>query len=188
MDYSLYVSRFTSSTQTIQHRGCDIVMRTCCVKNGLVMVVILLFVGVAVQPAIAVNPIYSDNEDNCNICPKVSKLHLVRLKSLIKRVEILNNKLSVMSKHNPEVADKYKELSDRITTLTDINKEVKTDATSWDFPIFCKFLEILAESVIAIGYYGLDFIYGILVTLFPKLEYIIYGILVTLFPKLYILI
>ena len=81
-----------------------------------------------------------------------------------------------MSKHYPEVTDKYQELTDSINALTDINKEVKIDATSWDFPIFCKFLEFLAESVIAIGYYGFDFIYGILVTLFPKLEYIIWYI------------
>ena len=41
-------------------------MRTCCVKNGLVMVVILLFIGVAIQPAIAINnPIskYGNNND-----------------------------------------------------------------------------------------------------------------------------
>ena len=49
-------------------------MRTCCVKNGLVVVVILLLVGVAVQPVIAVNPISTDNEGDCSICPKVSNL------------------------------------------------------------------------------------------------------------------
>ena len=41
-------------------------MKTSCVKNGLAVGVILLFIGVAVQPAIAVNPISSDNEENCN--------------------------------------------------------------------------------------------------------------------------
>ena len=83
-----------------------------------------MFTGIAIQSAIAVNPISGDNEDDCDICPKVSKIHLVRLKSLLNRVETLNNKLLVMSKLNPEVEEKYQELSDRITILpVSINRE-----------------------------------------------------------------
>jgi len=41
-------------------------MRTSCVKNGLAVGVILLFIGIAINPAIAVNPIPSDNEEDCN--------------------------------------------------------------------------------------------------------------------------
>ena len=67
-------------------------MRTYCLKNGLVVGVILLFIGIAIQPAIAVNPISTDNEDDCDICPKISNLHLVRLRSLINRVETPDNK------------------------------------------------------------------------------------------------
>jgi len=65
-------------------------MRTSFVKNGLVMVVIVLFIGVAVQPSIAINPISSDNEEDCSICPKVIKTHLVRLKEILLRFETLN--------------------------------------------------------------------------------------------------
>jgi len=102
-----------------------------------------LFTGIAIQPAIAVNSISSDNEDDCSICPKVNKQHLVRLKSLINRVETLDNKLSVISKYNPEVAEKYQELFDRITTLKEMSKELKPD-TSWDdHPIICNILAIL---------------------------------------------
>ena len=46
-----------------------------------------MFVGVAVQPAVADTPISSYNEEDCDICPKVSKL---------------------------KVVEKYQELSDRI--------------------------------------------------------------------------
>jgi hypothetical protein len=109
------------------------------IKNALVVGVILLFVGVAVQPSIAVNPISSDNEEDCNICPKVSKTHLVRLKSLINRVETLDKKLSVVSKHNPESTEKYQEISDRITTIKEMSKELITD---WKYPIICSFLII----------------------------------------------
>jgi len=80
------------------------------IKNGLIVGVILLFIGVTVQPAIAVNPISTDNDEDCEICPKVKKTHLVRLKSLINRVETINNKFSVISKHNPEIEEKYQEL------------------------------------------------------------------------------
>ena len=81
-------------------------------KNLLIAVgITILFLGLAIQPSIAVNPISSDNEEACNLCAKkVSKTQIVVLKSLINRVETLNNKLSVVSKHNPEVAEEYQEL------------------------------------------------------------------------------
>jgi len=107
-------------------------------KNILICVgITILFLGLAIQPSIAVNPISADNEDDCSICPKVSSLHLVGLKDLINRVETLNNKLSVGVKHNPDVAEKYQELSEGITTLTKMSKESKPDK---DYPIICDIL------------------------------------------------
>jgi hypothetical protein len=94
------------------------------IKNGLVMVVFLLFVGVAVQPSIAVNPISSDNKEDCNLCPKVSKPYLVRVKRLLNRLE------------TPIFKEKYQELSDRIITLKEMNKEIKQDVQRGN-PIIC---------------------------------------------------
>jgi len=92
-------------------------------KNILIVVgITTLFLGLAIQPSIAVNPISSENEDDCSICPKVSKPHLVRLKRLLDRFEKYNERLSVISKHNPEVEGKYQELSDRINPLSEMNK------------------------------------------------------------------
>ena len=108
--------------------------------KGLVVGVILLFIGISIQPAFAINSISSDNEEDCSICPKVSKQHLVRLKSLINRAESLNNKLLVMSKLYPEVAEKYQELSDRIITIKEMNKELKPDRK---YPIICTILLII---------------------------------------------
>ena len=85
-------------------------MKTCCVKNGLGVVVILLFIGVAVQPVIAVNPISSDNEEDCSVCPKVSK---------------------------QQELGKYQELFDRITTLGEMNQGLKSDR---EHPIICNIL------------------------------------------------
>jgi len=126
-------------------------MRTSCVKNGLVLGVILLFIGVVFQPSVAVNPISSDNEEDCDICPKVSNQHLVRLRSLIDKVETLNNDISLMSRLNPEVVEKYQELSDRI----------------WSFPISCGILKILANFGEKVGYELWNFV--LTLDNFPKI-------------------
>ena len=108
--------------------------------KGLVVSVILLFIGVAVQPSIAINPVSSDNEEDCDICPKVSNLHIVRLKSLINRFEKYDNLLSVLSKHNPEFEKKYQVLSNRLSTLKELNKEIKS---YYPYPIICNILLII---------------------------------------------
>lgn len=102
-------------------------------RNGLAVAVILLFIGVGIQPAIAKLSIIttSDNEDDCNLCPKVSNQHLVRLKSLISRLETLNTKLSVLSKHYPEFEGKYNGI------LNILNTDKILDNS---YPLRCKIL------------------------------------------------
>jgi hypothetical protein len=73
----------------------------------------ILFLGLSIQPSIAVKPISSDNEDDCSICPKISKL---------------------------KELGKYQELFDRTTTLKEMNKELKSDS---DRPIICAILDFL---------------------------------------------
>ena len=105
--------------------------------------IILLFIGVAVQPAFA-NEVStttsSDTEDECDICPKASKSHLVLIKSLINRVEKYDNQLSVSSKLNLEIGEKYKELSDRISSIIEIDNGLNTNG---DYPIICNILFLL---------------------------------------------
>ena len=87
-------------------------------KNILTVIgITALFLGLAIQPSIAITPTSSEGEDDCNLCPKVSSLHLVGLKSLLNRMEKYDNLLSLLSKHNPEVAEKYQKFSDRNTIL-----------------------------------------------------------------------
>ena len=43
-------------------------------REVLVIGIILLFVGIAFQPAVAVTPKTTVNDDDCNLCPKVSNL------------------------------------------------------------------------------------------------------------------
>lgn len=120
------------------------------IKNGLVVGVVLLFIGVAIQPAIAVNPISSDNDDECNLCAKkVSKSQLALLKNSLNRIEKYDIQLSALSKLKPEVAEEYQELSDRITTFTETSKEFNFD---WDFPIICKILAYLSLPFFIVSY------------------------------------
>ena len=113
----------------------------------------ILFLGLSINPTIAVNPISSDNEEDCDICPKVSKTHLVRFRSLINRVETLDNKLSVISNHNPEVAEKYQELFDRITTLVEMNKELNPDSPLQNYQKICSIIVPVFSILQMIGFF-----------------------------------
>jgi len=87
-------------------------------KNILTVAgITILFLGLSINPAIAVNPVSSDNEEDCSICQPVSKQHLVLIKSLINRLETLDYKLSLLSKLNPELEEIYPEVSERISIL-----------------------------------------------------------------------
>ena len=55
--------------------------------------------------------------------------------------------LSVISKHNPKVVEEYQELSDRITTLIEMNKELKPNR---NYPIICAILGIISVPFILI--------------------------------------
>ncbi|UCF49492.1 MAG: hypothetical protein JSU91_07020 [Thermoplasmatales archaeon] len=112
--------------------------------KALVVGVIVLFIGVGVQPAIAdvSNISISDSNEDCNLCPKVSKQHIVRIKGLIDGLDTLNTKLSKVSKLNPELEEKYQDLSDRIAVLSEIN-EVYLSEQKGDNPIICGILVIM---------------------------------------------
>ena len=56
-------------------------------KKGFVLGIIVLFIGISVQPAIAVTPKASISEDECDICPAINKI-----KSLVEKNE--NKKLT----------------------------------------------------------------------------------------------
>jgi hypothetical protein len=53
------------------------------------------------------------SDDDCNLCPKkVSKSHIVLIKSLLNRLEKYDTQLSVLSKLNSELDEKYKDFND----------------------------------------------------------------------------
>jgi len=86
-------------------------------KNILTVVgITILFLGVSINPAIAVNPISSDNEDDCSICHPISNLQEI---------------------------EKYKELSNRFTTLKEMNKKINPITPREDNQTICKILWIV---------------------------------------------
>ncbi|UCF49716.1 MAG: hypothetical protein JSU91_08205, partial [Thermoplasmatales archaeon] len=89
----------------------------------LVVGIIVLLLGIGIQPAIAnvSNISISDSKDDCEICPKVSNKNLVLIKSLINRLEIFEKQLSVLSRFYPEFEDKYQEVSEAISTIQGLN-------------------------------------------------------------------
>ncbi len=82
-------------------------------NRELVVGVILLFIGIAVQPSIAVIPISSDNEEDCNICHPFSNLQEI---------------------------EKYKELSNRFITLKEMNRKINPITPREDNQTICKIL------------------------------------------------
>jgi len=84
-----------------------------------------------------------DIEDDCDLCSKVSKSHLIRLKSLLNRLEKNNIKLFTMLKNKPRVEEKYQELSKRINEFLEVYNGLKPDTPIENIKPLCIFLLIL---------------------------------------------
>ena len=103
--------------------------------------IVILFLGVTIQPAIATVE-SKTSDDDCNLCSKkVSKSHLERLTTLFERLEKCDNQLSEQSKLYPELEEKYQDLSNRFTTLTLLNEIIKLNS-NWflGYIVICSFL------------------------------------------------
>jgi hypothetical protein len=89
-------------------------------KKGLVVGIIILFICVGVQPAFAIdtNQSIDDNmSEDCKECNEVSDANLIKLESLLDRLEKRTKLLLVLSKNNPEIKDNYDKLADTISKL-----------------------------------------------------------------------
>jgi hypothetical protein len=105
----------------------------------IVVGIIALFLGLAIQPSVAVQPDITESDKDCNLCAKkVSKSHLILIEILLNRLERYDNLFSVLSKRNPIIELKYKEISENIGILKEM-----TDNINWDFPVFCEIMETL---------------------------------------------
>ena len=91
-------------------------------KKALVICIILLFLGVGFQPALA-NEV-SDVDEDCLECQPVNRIDLLKVKLLLIRVEAITNVILSKYGHIPEVAEKCKVASDKISILKDMNEEL----------------------------------------------------------------
>ena len=101
----------------------------------------------------------SDTTENCNYQP-ISNLHLNRIERLSNRLEKLSNKLeiyinivSILSKNNLVIAEKYKDSSNEIVTIKELNEELKTDIIFQDSSFICDILVTIFYIVEIMLYY-----------------------------------
>ena len=90
-------------------------------KKALVCGVILLFLGVGFQPALA-NKVsissVSDVEEDCLECQPVNRVELLRVKLLLIRLEVFTNVILSKFGHIPEIREKCEEASERISEIS----------------------------------------------------------------------
>ena len=113
-------------------------------KKGLVVGIIILFVGMGVQPALAVeNKVSTDKVEDledCD-CQEIDDEQLGILKKYLNRFESNIKKLSLLFKDNSEIANEYEELTNSIQEMNIvINSDIK-------FPILCEFFTNILESL-----------------------------------------
>ena len=103
-------------------------------KKALVIGVILLFLGVGVQPALAneVSNTVSDVDEDCIECQPVNRIDILKVKLLMIRVEAITNVIISKYGHIPEITEKYEEVLDIIDSSRVL-----------DYPIICGILLIL---------------------------------------------
>ena len=118
-------------------------MRNVCFKKGLVVGVLILFLSVGLQPALA-NEVSitktSESKGDCG-CQPVNRAELLRVKLLLIRIEAITNVILSKFGHIPEVAEKCQEITNRIETFKEMNNELKLSSSLWDFQIICSILK-----------------------------------------------
>jgi len=106
----------------------------------LALGVVVLFISVSFQPVIAVdNKSYTndtENESDCG-CGIISDVQRIRFEKLLNRIEIHTQKLLLI--------EKYKELSNRISAIAELNLELKSDLLYFENFTICFVLVTIAS-------------------------------------------
>ena len=92
-------------------------------KKALVIGVILLFLGVGIQPALAnevsTNAV-SDVEEDCLECQPASRVDLLKVKLLLIRLEAITNVILSKFGHIPEIKEKCEKILETIHSDNDL--------------------------------------------------------------------
>ena len=140
-------------------------MRNVWYTKAFVLVIIVLFLGVGFQPALAneiSTNIVSDVDEDCN-CKPINDIQVVRIERLLDRLENRINFILLRYGHLPEVAEKCEEV------LGVINSDGLLD-------IICDFIDILVEYFLAM-YEILPYELWLLFFMIPSAFVLVFGVM-----------
>jgi len=142
--------------------------------KSLVIGIVVLFIGVGIQPAFANNVSISkksDKENDCNLCAKK-----------VNRLNYYNNQLSLLYRQHPEFKEKYKNLKEKILNYQVLDKDSFCDKLESIMNFFIPIMVSLESIGILLSdfgfklipyiFYGLSIIPAILFTPFSLLYFI----------------
>ncbi len=106
------------------------------ISKTLALGIIVLFISVGIHPAFAVDTkqfiVNNQSKDDCGF-GEVRNTDLIKVESLLNRVEVYSNLLLVLSKNNFELSEFSEKLSNEISTLIGMFEKLTEDR----FPIIC---------------------------------------------------
>ncbi len=155
----------------------------------LVMGITILFIGVGIYPAFAVDNktsvVNQQNEENCG-CEVVSKSDLIKVKRLLNRLEVYSKLLLVLSKNHPELVETSEELTNKITILNGMYKGLKANPLLPDNLAICIYLFIIYKFSSPIKKIFQDIYENI--QKYPYLYYYLFDIVLNLYSIFYFIV
>ena len=151
--------------------------------KSLVVGVIILFVGIGIQPAFAVTSNSTGNKDDCNLCPKINKQQIDKLITRLDKYEKYDIQ-SVLSTQNPIKEEIFQSLSKKITS----DEKLSSNSSICEFlekyflglflraVLFSILFDIIYETFFPLFSISLDIFYEIYMAKFM----VVLGILVNL--------
>ena len=155
-------------------------------RGILAIGIVVLFIGVGIHPAFAVNTkqsmVNKVSVEDCG-CGEVSDTDLVKVDRLLDRVDVYNKLLLVLSKHHPELREMSEELSNQLSNINKLYDEFNTDILQQIKRPICYILEPLYVIIFIIWAFAFEISYlAILVYDSVLLLIIFVPILIALFP------
>jgi len=126
-------------------------------RGILAIGIVVLFIGVGIHPAFAVNTkqsmVNKVSVEDCG-CGEVSDTDLVKVDRLLDRVEFYSKLLLVLSQHHPELREISEELSNQLSNINKLYDEFNTNILQQIKRPICYFLEPLYVIIFIIWVYS----------------------------------
>ena len=135
-------------------------------RKVLVFCIIVLFLGVGFQPALA-NEIFDVDED-CFDCQPISRVELLKVKLSLIKIEAITNIILSRFSHILEIREKCQEISGKITTFQERINDLSSESIYKNDFLYCTYLFLLFG--VCLQMYTLIFILSnIIYYIFPSL-------------------